>query len=85
MQRDVLFTMSYYVEIWFLFTIFYTPFAPRIVNIVSKMVVFIALAFSISAIGDNRYKLLRSKNLDYSVVRRTQYDIEVAANTGMKK
>jgi hypothetical protein len=50
--------------------------------IVSIMVVFIALVFSISAIGDNRYKLLRSKNLDYSVVRRTQYDIEVAANTG---
>ena len=52
------------------------------------MVVFIAIAFSISAMGENKYKLLRSKNIDasrwknYLGAKRTQYDIEVAVNTG---
>ena len=56
--------------------------------VVAIMVVFIAIAFSISAMGENRYKLLRSKNIDasqwknYLGAKRTQYDIEVAANTG---
>ena len=56
--------------------------------VVSMMVVFFAIAFSISAMGENRYKLLRSKNIDasqwknYLGAKRTQYDIEVAANTG---
>lgn len=56
--------------------------------VVSIMVVFIAIAFSISAMGENRYKLLRSKNIDasqwknYLGAKRTQYDIEVAVNTG---
>ena len=31
------------------------------------------------------YRLLESKNLDYSSVRRTQYNIEVATNTGDKE
>lgn len=55
---------------------------------VSIMVLFIAIAFSISAMGENRYELLRSKNIDasqwknYLGAKRSQYDIEVAANTG---
>jgi len=54
---------------------------------VSIMVLFIAIAFSISAMGENRYESLRSKNIDasqwknYLGAKRTQYDIEVAANT----
>ena len=54
--------------------------------VVSIVVVFIAIAFSISAMGENRYKLLRSKNIDasqcknYLGAKRTQYDIEVDAN-----
>ena len=52
------------------------------------IVVFISIAFSISAMEDNSYKLLRSKNIDasqwenYLGAKRTQYDIEVASNTG---
>lgn len=49
--------------------------------VISMIFIFISIAFSINAMGDSRYKLLRSKNLDYSIVRRTQYDIEVSANT----
>jgi hypothetical protein len=55
---------------------------------VSIMVVFIAIAFTLNAMGENKFKLLRSKNIDasqwkdYLGAKRTQYDIEVAANTG---
>ena len=41
--------------------------------VVSIVVVFIATAFSISAMAESRYKLLRSKNLDRSVAKRTVY------------
>jgi len=57
-------------------------------SVVSIMVVFIAIAFTLNAMGGNKYKLLRSKNIDasqwknYLGAKRTQYDIEVAANTG---
>lgn len=56
--------------------------------VASIIVVFIAIAFSISAMGENKYKLLRSKNLDASQwesslgAKRTQYDIEVAGDMG---
>ena len=55
------------------------------------MVVFIAIAFTLNAMGENQFKLLRSKNIDasqwkdYLGAKRTQYDIEVAANTGDKE
>jgi hypothetical protein len=45
--------------------------------VVSIVVVFIATAFSISAMAESRYKLLRSKNLDRSVAKRTVYHIEI--------
>ena len=50
--------------------------------LVSIVFVFIAITFTISAMGENEYKLLRYKSIDYSNVKRTQYDIEVTANTG---
>ena len=51
--------------------------------VVSIMVLFIAMSFSISAMGENRYKLLKSKNIDTSLgAKRTQYNIEVSANMG---
>jgi hypothetical protein len=58
---------------------------------VSIIVVFIALAFSVSALGESNYTLLRSKNIDaspwknYLGAKRTQYDIEVSATTGDKE
>jgi hypothetical protein len=57
-------------------------------TVVSIMVVFIAIAFTLNAMGENKFKLLRFKNIDasqwknYLGAKRTQYDIEVAANTG---
>ena len=57
-------------------------------TVVSIMVVFIAIAFTLNAMGGNKYKLLRSKNIDasqwkdYLGAKRTQYDIEVSTNMG---
>ncbi len=48
--------------------------------VVMSVCLFAFLTFP--AMAENKYKLLRSNNLDYSNVKRTQYDIEVAANTG---
>ena len=54
----------------------------------SIIVVFIALACTT---GESKYKLLRSNNIDvsqwknYLGAKRTQYDIEVSANTGDKE
>ncbi|MFO7970461.1 MAG: hypothetical protein R6U40_01780 [Desulfobacterales bacterium] len=51
--------------------------------VISIMVLFITIAFSISAIGENRYELLQSNNIDTSLgAKRSQYDIEVAKNMG---
>ena len=52
------------------------------------VVVSMTIAVSINAMGENKYKLLRSKNIDasqwkdYLGAKRTQYDIEVAADMG---
>ena len=48
--------------------------------VVMSVCLFAFLSFP--AMAENKYKLLRSNNLDYSNVKRTQYHIEVAANTG---
>lgn len=56
--------------------------------LVSMIAIFMTVAVSINVMGENKYKLLRSKNLDasqwknYLGAKRTQYDIEVAANMG---
>jgi len=59
--------------------------------IISIVIVFIAISFSISGMAESGYKLLRSKNIDtsqrknYLGAKRTQYDIEVDANMGDEK
>lgn len=48
--------------------------------------IFVTIAISMTAIGETKYKLLRSKNLDTSQgAKRTKYDIQVPANTGDKE
>ena len=44
---------------------------------VSIMVVFIAIAFTLNAMGENKYKLLRSHNIDTGGAKRTVYHIEI--------
>jgi hypothetical protein len=57
-------------------------------TVVSVMIVFITMAFTLNAMGEIKYTLLRSHNIDasqwknYLGAKRTQYDIEVAASTG---
>ena len=47
-------------------------------TVVSVMVVFIAMAFTLNAMGENKYTLLRSRNIDTSFgAKRTVYHIEI--------
>ena len=52
-------------------------------TVVSVMVVFIAMAFTLNAMGGNKYKLLRSHNIDSGQwknslgAKRTVYHIEI--------
>ena len=59
--------------------------------VISIVIVFIAISFSVSGMAESGYKLLRSKNIDtsqrknYLGAKRSRYDIEVDANMGDEK